>query len=78
MTVHGYSPKAYNFVQKVIALPHSSSIRTWAVSIDCEPGYLLNVIKLIRKVVVEKPWISNIMLAVDAMALHKGTIWDPK
>ena len=53
-------------------------IRTWAVSVDCELGYLFNVIKLIRKMLVEEPCMSDIVPVVDAMALHKGTIWGPK
>ena len=28
--------------------------------------------------VVKKPWMSDIVLVVDTMALHKATIWDPK
>ena len=74
MTVHYYSPKAYNFVWKLIALPNSSSIKIWTVSVDCEPGYLPNVIKLTAKMVVEKSWMSALVLVVDAMALHKSTI----
>ena len=72
MTLHYYSPKGYNFLQKLIALPNSSSIRTWAVSVDCETGYLLNVIKLIGEMGVEKPWTSDKVLVVDATPLHKG------
>ena len=26
----------------------------------------------------KKPWMSDVALIVDAMALHKGTVWDPK
>ena len=78
MTLHYYSPKAYDFVHKMFALPHPSSIRTWAASVDCEPGYLTNVIKAIESVIEKKPLMSEVALIVDAMALHKGTIWDPK
>ena len=72
MTLHYYSPKGYNFLQKSNVLPNLSSIRTWAVSVDCESGYLFNVIKLIGKMGVEKPWTSDKVLVVDATALHKG------
>ena len=44
MTLHYYSPKVYEFTHKVLSLPHSSTIRTWATSVDCEPGFLQNVI----------------------------------
>ena len=59
-------------------LPHPSSIRGWAASVDCEPGYLVNVIKLLGQVVHQKSWMSEVVLMVDAMTLHKGTVWDPK
>ena len=78
MTLHYYSPKAYEFTRKVLSLPHSSTIRTWATSVDCEPGFLQNVIKLIGGLVQKKGWMSDCVLIVDAMALYKGTTWDPK
>ena len=78
MTLHYYSPKAYDFVRKVLSLPHPSSIRTWAASVDCDPGYLTNVINCLGSQVLEKPWMSDVVLIVDAMALHKGTMWDQK
>ena len=78
LTLHYYSPKAYDFVHKMFALPHPSSIRTWAASIDCEPGYLSNVINAIGSIVEKKPYMSEVVLIVDAMALHKGTFWDQK
>ena len=68
MTLHYYSPKAYDIVGKHIGLPYSSSIRTIAMSVDYEPGYLLNVIMFIGKMVVEKTWMSDIVLFVDAIA----------
>ena len=47
MTLHCYSPKAYEFVQKILILPHSLSIRTWAAKCQllarlpqqCYPAY---------------------------------------
>ena len=78
LTLHYYSPKAYDFVQKLLVLPHPSSIRTWAASVDCEPGYLTNEINAISSVVEKKPSMSDVVLIVDAMALHKGTMWDQK
>ena len=44
MTLHYYSPKGYDFVRTILNLPHPSSIHTWAASVDCKPGYLMNVI----------------------------------
>ena len=77
VTLHYYSPK-YEFVQKILALPHTFSIRAWAASVDCNPGYLMNVIRCLGTEVQKKPWMSDAVLIVDAMALHKGITWDTK
>ena len=78
MTLHYYSPKAYDFARKVLYLPHPSSIRSWSASVDCEPGFLCDVIKLIGDMVTKNTTQSDVVLIVDAMAIHKGTWWDPK
>ena len=78
MTMHYYSPKAYEFVRKLLHLPHPSSIRMWAASVNCQPGYLTDVIQLVGKAVQKDNWMVDAVLVVDAMALHKGSFWDPK
>ena len=77
MTLHYYSPKAYDFVCKVLVLPHPSNIRAWETSIDCNPGHFTGVIALIGTTAQKKPWMSEVVLVVDAMSWHKGTMWDP-
>ena len=76
MTLHYYSPKAYDFVRKILKLPHASSIKAWASSVDCEPGHLTNVIKAIGQLAARKTWMQDDVLVVDAMSLHKMTIYD--
>lgn len=78
MTLHYYSPNAYDFVRKLLSLPHASSLRAWASSVDCEPGYLTNVIKILGEAAQINPFMKDVTLIVDAMTLHKGTFWDPK
>ena len=78
MTLHYYSPKAYEFVCNVFFLPHSSTIRSWAASVDCDPGFFCDVIKLIGTIAKTKPYMSDVVLIVDVMELHKGTWWDQK
>ena len=77
LTLHYYSPKAYDFVCKILALPHPSSIRAWGASVDCSPGFLTNVINMLGSAVEENSWMSEVVLVADAMALHKSAIWDP-
>ena len=67
MTLHYYSPKAYEFVHNVFFLPHSSTIRSWASSVDCEPDFFCDVLRLIGKVAKTKPHMSDVVLIADAM-----------
>ena len=78
LTLHCYSPKAYEFVYNVFFLPHSSTTRSWAASVDCEPDFFCDVIRLIGKVAKTQPHMSDVVLIVDAMELHKDTWWDQK
>ena len=77
MTLHCYSPKSYEFVCNFLALPHPSSLHAWGASVDCNPGYLTNVINMIGAVAKKQTWMKEVVLIVDAMTLHKGTVWDP-
>ena len=72
MTQHYYLPKAYDFVCKILVLPHPSSLRAWGVSIDCNPGYVTDVISLIGTTAQKKPWMFEAVLVLDAMSLHKA------
>ena len=47
ITSHYYSPKAYDFVCKVLLLSHPASIRTWAALVDCKAGLFCDMIKVI-------------------------------
>ena len=63
-------------LHQILNFPHPSSIRTWAASVDCKPGYLMNVIHRLGEQVKKNSWMSDVALIVDAMALHKMTVWD--
>ena len=69
MTTHHHSPKAYEFVCNVFKVL-GSIYRLWT--------WLFCVIMLIGKVAKTKPHMSDVVLIVDAMDLHKGTCWDQK
>ena len=67
MTLHYYSPKAYEFVCDVFFFPHSSTISSRTAPVDCEPGFFCDVIRLIGKVTKTKPHMSDVVPIVDAM-----------
>ena len=75
MTLHYYSPKAYEFVCQRLKLPHTSRIQSWAASVNSEQGHLTDVIKLIGLAAKTDHSMTDAVLVVDVMAIHKGTFW---
>ena len=71
MTLHYYSPKSYEFVHNILALPHPASLHEWGVSVDCNPGFLTNVINMVGAAAKNQTWMIVVVLIVDAMTLHK-------
>lgn len=46
-TIHYYSPKTYRYLRSIFTLPHPNTIRSWLHSVNCEPGFLIDVIKTV-------------------------------
>ena len=65
VTLHYYWPKAYDFVCKVLALPHPSSIHAWAAWVNWEPGFLCDIIKLLGVMLQNKSSASDVVLIVQ-------------
>ena len=78
VTLHYYSLKAYEFTQKILALPDPASIRAWGSSVQCEPGFLTEIMHLVGENSKQHPNMKDIALIVDGMALRKGIVWNPK
>ena len=72
LTIYYYSPKAYAYLRTVLELPASRSIRRWLEVVDCQPGFLSDVLSLIS----EKQQDSPYSLVVDSMAIRKRLIVD--
>ena len=52
------------------------AIRMWASSVDCQPGYLTQVIALLGEMAQKHQWMRDAVLVVDAMTLSKMTVYD--
>jgi hypothetical protein len=76
VTLHFYSPKAYRFVRKSLHLPCSATIRAWAASIKCEPGFMTCIIEHLQNTLDEDD--KDCFLLVDEMSIKKQVIWDKK
>ena len=76
VSLHFYSPRAYEYVRKSLHLPCSATIRAWAAAIQCEPGFLTDVIEHLQNTLKDDE--KDCILLVDEMAIKKEVIWDVK
>ena len=64
------------FANKARILPHASSLRNWQSSVECEPGFLKDVLENLASQVANNPNMSDCALIMDAMAIRKQDIYD--
>ena len=76
ISLHFYSPKAYQFVRRAFHLPSPSTIRAWATSVECEPRFLSQVITYLQNNLKEDN--KDCVLLVDEMSIKKDVLWDVK
>ena len=50
MTIHFYSPSAYDYLRSVFSLPHPSSLGIWTNSIKCEPVFFPDVFNRLSEI----------------------------
>lgn len=67
-TLHYYSPKAYRYLRSQFSLPSPRLIKSWIHAVDCNPGFLVDIIKLIDK---ESGPFS---LVIDSMSIRKKLV----
>ena len=76
ISLHYYSPKAYMFVRKALHLPHPSTLRAWSSNVECEPGFLANVLESLSEKAKDAG--NDCVLLLDEIAIKKETVWDEK
>lgn len=47
------------------------------MKVDCEPGYLLDVIKKVSEDIEKNVHGADCVMSLDEMAIRKGLRWDP-
>lgn len=72
LTLHYYSPQAYEFCRTVFTLPDVSSLRNWLAGSDEGPGFLAKVLQAYKQY---EPNNLDCSLVIDSMALHKQTLY---
>lgn len=78
LTLHFYSPKAYNFVRKTFnsALPHTSSIQKWYQNIDASPGFSTEAFKALSYKINNSAKKLFFSLLFDEMAIRQHVEFD--
>ena len=73
MTVHFYSPRAYEYIRKIFDLPHPRSISAWTSSVSCEPGFFKDVFNHLKELAISDAVNRDCALIFDGMAICQGT-----
>ena len=71
ITLHYYSPKAYEYIRSIVPLPNKSLIRKSSSKCACEPGFTKEAFASLSTA-NDKDY----CLIIDAMAIRKQTIWN--
>ncbi|KYN42036.1 THAP domain-containing protein 9 [Trachymyrmex septentrionalis] len=74
VTLYYYSPKTYNYCRTILSLPHESSLRNWAQSVNAEPGFQQDVFKSLCTLNLEA---KDCNLVFDSMTIRRDIIWNP-
>lgn len=79
LTLHFYSPRAYEFVQSKLFLSHSRMIRKWLCTVNCEIRFLSEVFEFLKvHVIGNNDDLKNVALIFNAMAIRKAITYDKK
>lgn len=76
LTMYFYSPKAYRYIRNLFHLPHPSQIKKWVSSVNCNPGFLMEVFDFLKKFTTENESIKNCALVIDSMSIRKQIVWN--
>lgn len=81
LTLHFYSPRAYEFIRSRSTLPDPSTLRRWLATRKCDPGILHEVLEFFKKKIkssADAGYLKDVALVYDAMAIRAGRWYDKK
>ena len=76
LTLHFYSPHAYNFVRSILSLPCPSSLAHWTSSVNCEPGFFLDVFTFLQERAKDDLSYRDCALIFDGMYIKAGVVYN--
>ena len=75
LTLNFYSPRAYEYVRSVFALPHARSLTDWTSSVNCDAGLFQEVFIQLKNIVNENPTYADCSLLCDAMSIKENIFY---
>ena len=76
LTLSFYSPRAYEYLRRVFSLPHSNSLGEWTSSVNCEPGFFMDVLKSLKEKINKNPTHAECALLCDAMSIMSSVVYN--
>src|SRR5271155_57914 len=76
LTLHFYSPRAYEYVRSTINLPSSRALSNWTSPVNSEPGFFKDVFKELQHKAKADPFYRDAALMVDGMSIKAATIFN--
>ncbi|KAL9701146.1 hypothetical protein quinque_004587 [Culex quinquefasciatus] len=82
-TLHFYSPRAYDYVRRMLAnkLPHSRSVVRWYKNVDGDQGINEQAVQAVKLKADEKAGQGQVLvigMSMDEMGMRKQITWDSK
>lgn len=82
-TLHFYSPRAYDYVRRMLAnkLPHSRSVVRWYENVDGDQGINEQAVQAVKLKADEKAGQGQVLvigMSMDEMGMRKQITWDSK
>ena len=71
-TINYLSPRAYKFIRSCLDLPTQRSLRYWSSSVQCNPGFFLDVLKELKQAIRKDRMKKDLVLIIDGMHIKKG------
>ena len=78
VTLHYYSPRAYEYVVSFITQPAVSTICRKTSEIECEPGFISCSLESLANELRSNPAMRDCAVIFDGMTIQKEAVVDPK
>ena len=76
VSLHYFSPAAYDYVRSIFCLPNPRSVSNWTSSVKCNPGIFIDVFNHLQSLIDEHPQYRDCALLCDAMSIKASTMFN--